>query len=278
MFLGDYHTHTVYSHGKGTVEENVLAAIRRGLKEIAITDHGFHHMTYNVRKIDWKFIMADVELMRKKYPMIKILLGLETNILSASGNIDITASDMPFLDLVVCGYHKFIMPDTLSDNLGFFMPNFVLSTLGRESKRQKRKNTDAYIKALEKFDIDVISHVNNDCAVYVSEVAKAAANYGTFIEINNKNIKAKTGLASCPDDGWREILEKTDVEFIVDSDAHRVEHVGVVTRAEALVDRVGIPRERIANWDRLPVFRSHKAKEELLSQGKRFVGTESNEK
>ena len=26
MFYGDYHTHTIYSHGKGSVEDNVLAA------------------------------------------------------------------------------------------------------------------------------------------------------------------------------------------------------------------------------------------------------------
>ena len=50
-FLGDYHTHTIYSrkkfipyyHAKGTIEENILEAKKVGLKEIAITDHGFNH-------------------------------------------------------------------------------------------------------------------------------------------------------------------------------------------------------------------------------------------
>ena len=37
---GDYHTHTSYSHGRGTVGDMVLAAKDRGLKEVAITDHG----------------------------------------------------------------------------------------------------------------------------------------------------------------------------------------------------------------------------------------------
>ena len=35
--LGDYHTHTTYTHGKSTVEENVEQAELLGLKEIAIT-------------------------------------------------------------------------------------------------------------------------------------------------------------------------------------------------------------------------------------------------
>ena len=100
-YFGDYHTHTTYSHGKGTVEDNVLAALKCGFKEIAITDHGFHHMTYNVRRMDWPYIRRDVELMRKKYPMIKILLGLESNLVSTSGGVDITSADMDVLDILV---------------------------------------------------------------------------------------------------------------------------------------------------------------------------------
>ena len=36
IITADYHTHTNYSHGKGTPEENVLAAIEKG--NLIITD------------------------------------------------------------------------------------------------------------------------------------------------------------------------------------------------------------------------------------------------
>ena len=36
--LYDLHTHTTYSHGKGSVEDNVRAAMNRGLSYIAISD------------------------------------------------------------------------------------------------------------------------------------------------------------------------------------------------------------------------------------------------
>ena len=265
-YFGDYHTHTIYSHGSGTVEDNVLAAVKKGLKEIAITDHGFHHMTYNVRKMDWPYIRRDVELMRKKYPMINILLGLESNLVSTTGGVDITSADMSVLDILVCGYHKFVKPDRLSDQFGFFLPNLVLSTLGKTSRGLTARNTDAYIKMLEKYDVDTISHICNVAAVDVVEVAKAAAHYGTYIEINNKNIKARTMTSSCTDKQWEQIL-MTDAEFIVDSDAHKPYRVGVFDRAEKLIERVGIPRERIANWERLPRFRSRVAKEEVLKVG-----------
>ena len=37
----DYHTHTVFSHGKGDVIDNARAAAEKGLKELGIADHGF---------------------------------------------------------------------------------------------------------------------------------------------------------------------------------------------------------------------------------------------
>ena len=50
LLTGDYHTHTTYSHGKGTVLENALAAKEKGLKEIAITDHGFEQMAFGIKR------------------------------------------------------------------------------------------------------------------------------------------------------------------------------------------------------------------------------------
>ena len=43
IITADYHTHTNYSHGKGTPEENVLAAIEKGLRRIAISGEGANY-------------------------------------------------------------------------------------------------------------------------------------------------------------------------------------------------------------------------------------------
>ena len=48
----DYHTHTRFSHGKGDIEDNVLAARALGLKTVGITDHGYGHMGYGIRRRD----------------------------------------------------------------------------------------------------------------------------------------------------------------------------------------------------------------------------------
>lgn len=46
----DLHTHTVYSHGKGTIAENAKSAAEKGLYGIGITDHGFSHPAFGMRR------------------------------------------------------------------------------------------------------------------------------------------------------------------------------------------------------------------------------------
>ena len=49
ILTSDYHTHTVFSHGKGNVIDNVLVAKEKGLKQVGITDHGFSHPAFGLR-------------------------------------------------------------------------------------------------------------------------------------------------------------------------------------------------------------------------------------
>ena len=251
-FWGDYHTHTIYSHGKGTIEENVLAAQKIGLKEIAITDHGFRHMMYNVRRMDFRYMREDVEFVKKKYPDINVYLGLETNLTSRFGKADVLSSDMPGLDLLICGYHKFVLPDKLSDFFKFFLPNFVFSNTDKNSKKTIARNTDAYIKLLESYDVDIVSHINYGIRADAVEVARACKHFGTYVELNGKRI-------SMTDEDLAKIAAE-DVEFICDSDAHSVGRVGDFSVPVACIERVGIPYSQIANWERLPRFRSRIAK------------------
>ena len=48
--LADYHTHTIYSHGKGTIEDNVKVAILKGIETIGISDHGYGHLNLWYKK------------------------------------------------------------------------------------------------------------------------------------------------------------------------------------------------------------------------------------
>lgn len=247
--IGDYHTHSVYSHGHGSIEDNVKAAISVGLKEIAITDHGFMHDFYGVRRMDLQNMIDDVRAARKKYPQIKIYLGLEANLIDGTGRVDIEEADKEWLDILVCGYHKCTAYTSAKEAFGFNFPNFI-SGLTKFSNKQVIKNTDAYIKALERYPIDIISHPNYGIKTDVKEIAKAAAHYGTLLELNGKKV-------SMTDEEIESILD-TGCNIIIDSDAHSPQKVGYFGVPLSYVDRLSIPTERIANFDKLPRFRRYR--------------------
>ena len=254
-FWGDYHTHTTYSHGKGTIEDNVLAAVNLGLKEVGITDHGFKHMTFNVRRMDWPYMERDVAALRQKYPQINIYLGLETNFNSADGHIDLLPSEFKMMDVVICGYHFMVKSDRFKDFFEFWLPNFFQQLTHKSSAKMYARNTEMYIKALEKYEIDVISHPNYGIKIDVIEVAKACKHFGTYFELNGKRINlTKEQLIAVADTG---------VEFICNSDAHVVSNVGNFQNGINALDCAGIPYTQVANWERIPQFRSAKLKESL---------------
>lgn len=241
-FYGDYHTHTVFSHGKGTIEANVLWALRRGLREIAITDHGFSHMTYNVRRRDLPTMRRQIEILAIKYPQIKVYLGVEANILSRRGDIDVRASDKPKLDIVVCGYHKLVWHSPRDG--GYFWCN----NLGCSGAKTVARNTDAYVNAVTRNEIDILSHPGNFCKCDVREVARACKAYGTYFELNGKRMYLT--------DGELEAAAKEGVTFICDSDAHTPRRVGDFGFGLQRARDLGIPSSQIANWGNAPVFRS----------------------
>ena len=245
---GDYHTHTIYSHGRGTVEQNVREAVNRGLKEIAITDHGFRHVMFNVRRSVFHNVIKEVEEARAKYPQITVYLGLETNLVSRKGGVDLIESDKEMLDLVVCGYHKLVKSDYFADYWKIFIPNMFESITKASSLKVKNRNTDMYLRAIERHDIDILSHPNNGINTDVIEVGKACKFYGTYMELNGKG--------NYMTDKELEKLIGMGVQFIANSDAHEPERIGEISKPMEIIERVGIPFEQIANWEKLPKFRS----------------------
>lgn len=208
--LYDYHTHTIFSHGKGTIEENVIVAKQKGLKEIAITDHGFEHFAFAVKRKNLKIMRDECDRLTQKYG-IKVLLGIEANLLDKTGRIDIKEEDKKYFDIILMGYHKLVK----------FKPKqlwFSLKTKLLKSKRQIEQNTDAYINAINKYDIKVLTHLNYGVKVNMQRLAKACKEKGVLIELNGKRISF--------DKEEIDYMKEIGTKFIVNSDAHRPSKVG----------------------------------------------------
>lgn len=254
ILTADYHTHTVYSHGKGSVLNNALAAKEKGLSEIGISDHGFAHPAFGLsrRKIDGlKKDCADAT----EISGVKVLVGIESNIIGEDGTVDLKEKYYDDFDLFLAGIHKFVLykPHTC---FKLFIPNYVCSTLKKTDVAEWviKENTKTLVNVIKNNPVDAITHLNYCSYSDAKEVAKAAADYGTYIELNSKKVHLS-------DDELYEV-EKTGVNFIINSDAHSPNRVGEISLVENMLKRVNIPLNRVKNIDgRLPDFRFKNFKE-----------------
>lgn len=79
-------------------------------------------------------MQEDVARVREKISGIDVYLGIESNLSSRKGKADINAAECEALDLIICGYHKFVIPDRISDTVLFFLPNFLFGDTEKSSK------------------------------------------------------------------------------------------------------------------------------------------------
>lgn len=251
----DYHTHTLYSHGKNTVMENAERAKELGLSAVAITDHGFSHAMFGVKRKETQSLLKDCRE-AEQATGIKVLAGMECNIRGVSGLTDFTEEDYRVFDIFLAGVHVMARYETFSDRKigwrGWWLTQLHL----KPSASLIKYTTQAYINTIERNPVDILTHLNFQCFSDVVEVAKCCRDYGTYIEISSK----KQHLT----DEELDKVVQTGVRFVINSDAHRIDRIGETTLAEEQIKRVGVPLDRIDNiGGRLPAFRFAEFKKHL---------------
>ena len=233
QILADYHTHTKYSHGKGTIEENVLEAISKGIKTIGISDHGYKHLAYGIKLNDIYKMKEEIDKLNEKYSNIEILLGMECNILDSYGNIDINDKIIENCDYIMAGYHFASTPTSLKSTLNH-CNNYMI-----KNKKAKDYNTKAIINAMKNNDIFIITHPGDKGDVYIEEIAKVAKNTDTRLEINsshgflNSNQLVK--------------IKSIGNKFIIGSDAHVPQNVGNFDLAMKIIKEASVDLSLIEN-------------------------------
>ena len=185
--IADYHTHTIYSHGKGTIKDNVLAARQKGLKEIAITDHGFRHFAFGVKRKNLEKMRQEIDSINENYDDIKVLLGLECNIISRDGRVDIDDASFKYLDILALGYHMLVLPQSISDYLHTYGKNYISKFNKTVAVRMIQYNTEAMIKAINNYKIDFITHPGARISMDIRQLAYEASKVGTALEINSNS-------------------------------------------------------------------------------------------
>lgn len=235
----DYHTHTIYSrvgpyfHGKGKIVENVAAAVGKGLKEVAITDHGPTDF-YGLSLKNIPQMREDIAEAVKRFPRIKVFLGVEADIVDTPNGLDVAPEDFALFDFVNAGYHYVPNCHMIQNWLAF---RFPCPKSIREKLR--KQNTERIVKALTGNNIKILTHPGDKAYIDTHAVAKACEETGTLVEINARHRH--------PDCEELRIFASYNVKFVISSDAHRPEKVGRYMKSMALALDAGIDPARIVN-------------------------------
>ncbi len=239
IITADYHTHTTFSHGKSSIIQNAMQAKAIGLKEIAITDHGYGHRCFAVKKSQVDKIKLLCQNASKETG-VNVLLGLETNILGVSGKTDFYIDYVNLFDVYLAGIHKFIKYDSLAEWFKLLGANMAVKKLKiKPSKELIKRNTKVYVNAIKSNPIDILTHPLYDVYADAVEVAKCCYDYGTYFEINARKIHLT-------DEEWLKVAD-TGVEFVINSDAHVHENVGNINLAKQMIERTKFPTDKIKN-------------------------------
>jgi putative hydrolase len=220
MIKFDLHVHSIFSLcGIHTVLELLDHAKKLGMDGFAVTDHG--------QTLGGRLNNPFFERFKSPDPSVKVLKGVECNILDAGGKIDAPRSFMNFIDIILLGIH----------------PNTPRG-LTRDAY------TDMLIAAIRKNPcIDIITHPNDpNYPVDYKRLAAEARDHGIALELNNSKILyARTDAQSAVD--LVEACRDVGCRMAVNSDTHAIHELGDDTSVRPILAAANFPEELIVNRD-----------------------------
>jgi len=238
--FADYHTHTIYSDGQGTVMENASAASAKGLQEIAITDHGPRNIgTGMVNEGNVDIVLDEVARVNQLDLGVKVLAGLEASVVSSAGELEISREVIDKLDLLIAGLHPFFFPRQIKDLCHFVLPNHLGRLRRSANEKLKNTNTKALAETVRTYPVDIVSHPNFMMPVDLHELAQVCSDCDTSLEINTGHIYNKDMVVAA--------AQKAGAKLVINSDAHTPERVGDLESGLALVKKLNFPLERVVN-------------------------------
>ncbi|WP_319371631.1 phosphatase [uncultured Ilyobacter sp.] len=224
-YLIDLHTHTnVNPHAYSTLGENVREAKKKGMKIIAITNHG----PALPDSPHW-WSLRNLRALPDEIDGVRILKGVEANIIDEDGNIDLNQNIYEIMDIILVGFHP---------------------VAGYPDGKDKDKNTRTMINVIKSQRIDIIAHPGNPkFPIDYEEVIKVATKYNVAIELNNSSFKGSREGSEENCKSIMSIAKKYGCYLSLGSDAHFSHSVGDLDVVGELLEKISYPKELILNSD-----------------------------
>lgn len=221
--LGDLHLHTTWSDGAGSIEEMVQAAIERGYKYMAITDHSkFLRVANGLYENRLKRQIEEIISIRDKYPDFYIFTGTEMDILP-DGSLDFDDEMLSKLDFVIASIHS-------------------------SFNQTEEQIMHRLYQAMENPFVNLIAHPTGRIlggragyAVNVEKLIEKAVETGTALEINANphrfDLSAK----------WARIAEEQGAILSINTDAHNIQGLNHMGYGVSVAKRGFIQKDTVIN-------------------------------
>lgn len=224
--LIDVHTHTIVSgHAYSTVKENIEDAIKNGVKYLGLSEHapsmpGGPH----------PFYFSNIKCIPSEVNGLKILRGIELNILDFDGKTDGEDEDMMrHIDYAIASLHP---------------PCIEAGT--------KEQNTNAILKVMDNDKVKIIGHLDDSrYEVDYEVIVKKAKEKNILLEVNNSSLKTTTFRLGAKENyiTMLELCKKYNTRVILGSDAHISFDIGKFPFAQKLMEEIDFPKELVINYN-----------------------------
>lgn len=221
--LLDVHTHTVASgHAYSTIQEMAQRAAEIGLEILGITEHA---TCLPGAPLDIYF--KNLHVVPRQMYGVRLLMGVELNILDTRGTLDYGEYILRNLDLRIAGIHSLCWQGGTRD-----------------------ENTEGVINVVRNPWVQIISHPGDGTAELDFEpIVQAAKETHTLLELNNSSLNPVRHKLTAHDN-FCEILRLCryyEVPIILGSDAHIAFSIADYRFATPLLQETEFPEQLIMN-------------------------------
>jgi len=223
--LMDLHTHTISSgHAYSTLKENIEEARDKGLKVLGVSDHAI-----SMPGTAHEYYFNNLKVIKDEIMGVRILKGIEANIMDYEGRIDVQEELALELDYVIASMHPpCITPGTIEEN------------------------TNALIKVMDNPYVKIIGHPDDSrFPLDYEKVVLAAKEKNMVFEMNNTSISPKSFRRNARENQTTllNLCRKHGVKIIMGSDAHIYYDVGEFSSCYELLTEIDFPEELVLNFN-----------------------------
>lgn len=245
----NYHTHSTYCDGKDPISLFVEKAIEKEFDYLGFSAHAplLEESNFAIKEEDIPEYLKEIEELKKSQNKVSLLTGLECDFIPGGTKPFAYYSKNYNLDFIIGGIH--LVKPNHSDELWFidgskreFYDEGLKNLFDNNIQKAVTRFWEQSFEMIETEKFDIIAHLDkikmhnqhrffSGEEKWYSDLVEHALNlirqHDIIIEINPRGIYKGRCDSFYPSDQILRLASKKDIPFVISSDAHKAEELGL---------------------------------------------------